>query len=121
MAFELVSWTDFKFVLNQFSSRTRLERSWGSVWPENDRKSSNTKIWILVSYYDRYYVRPDLPRVTLPCFVQLIFPSGRGLWRAASVVLAVLNAIPPHPGEGPDCQFPEEIEGFGADSGLDPG
>ena len=45
--------------------------------------------------------------------------------------LAVLKAIfdfvlgpplpPGGPGEGPDCHFPKEIEGFWADSGPDPG
>ncbi len=34
MAFELVSWVDFRCVLDHFSSLTRLKGSWGQVWPE---------------------------------------------------------------------------------------
>ncbi len=49
MALELNSCADFSCVLHDFSSRTRLEGSWGPIWPENGRKSAKTKIYILVS------------------------------------------------------------------------
>ncbi len=39
----MVFWADFKFVLRHFSSRTRLEGSWGPIWPESDRKSAELK------------------------------------------------------------------------------
>ncbi len=41
-------------VLHHLSSRTRLEGSWGSSGPENYGKSIKAKLYISVSYYDRY-------------------------------------------------------------------
>ncbi len=43
------AWVDFRCVLHHFSSRTHLEGSRGPIWPESDRKSTKTKIRILVS------------------------------------------------------------------------
>ncbi len=56
MALELVSWVDYRCVLHHFSSRTRLEGVLGPSLVENGGKSAKTKIQILVSYDDRYYV-----------------------------------------------------------------
>ncbi len=50
MELESVSWADLGSVLHHFSSRARLELSWGQVVPESGRKSAKIKIQILVSY-----------------------------------------------------------------------
>ncbi len=41
---EFISWVDVRGVLQRVLSRTRLEGSWGQVWPESGPKPTKTLI-----------------------------------------------------------------------------
>ncbi len=45
MALEFISWADYRCVLQQFSSLTRLKGSWGQVCPESGRKPTKTNLY----------------------------------------------------------------------------
>ncbi len=54
MSFEFVSGADFRRMLHHFSSRARLEASWGQVWLEKWPKSTKPKIYIYI--YTQYEI-----------------------------------------------------------------